>query len=139
MGENKTKPTDYSVKAYLNSIIDQQKRNDAEIIVDLIGRITKKEPVMWGSSIVGFGSYHYKYASGREGDTPIIALSARKQALVLYGLVFYDEFSNNNKLLSQLGVYKAGKGCLYIKSLHDVDIKILEEMIENAFQDKTKP
>jgi len=133
MSEIKTKPTQVSVKEYLASISDEARRTDAEQLVALISKVTGQPPVMWGTSIVGFGSYHYKYASGREGDSMRIGLSARKEHAVIYGVIFYDF---GTKLLEKLGKYTQGKGCLYIKKLADVDLATLEQMIANAWSQK---
>ncbi len=100
----------------------------------LIEGITLEPAVMWGPSIIGFGSTHYRYASGHEGDTMKIGLSARKEHLVLYGVICYDL---NTELLSQLGKHKQGKGCLYIKKLADVKLDVLEQMIKIAYEQKT--
>jgi hypothetical protein len=125
----KTQVQEASVADFLNSIPDQQKRNDCFIISGIIEQITKERPKMWGSSIVGFGSYHYKYASGREGDAPIIGFSPRKQNLTLYipgGLETYQE------LMKKLGKYSTGKGCLYVKRLSDIDTNVLKELISES-------
>jgi hypothetical protein len=131
MAELKTKRNDRSVEAFLNGIADEQKRRDAFAILKLMKKITKAEPQMWGASIVGFGNYHYKYASGREGDWPITGFSPRKQNLTLYimpGFVRYDE------LMKKLGKYKTGKSCLYIKTLDDVDLPTLRTLIKESVQ-----
>jgi hypothetical protein len=119
------------VTDFLNSVEDEQKRKDALEVARLMQQVTKEEPKMWGSSIVGFGSYHYKYESGREGDAPIIGLSPRKQNLTLYipgGLERYQG------LLKKLGKYDNGKGCLYIKRLNDIDVHVLKELVTESFQ-----
>jgi hypothetical protein len=135
MSELKTKPTDVSVEAYLASVGDPQRRADALAVLEMMKEVTKTEPVMWGPSMVGFGSYHYKYASGHEGDFFRIGFAARKSALVLYGLVYYDldSHKNNVDLLEKQGPFKRGKGCLYIKSLEKIDLEVLRQMIGNAF------
>src|SRR5512147_809343 len=119
MAELKTKPTEQSVEDYLNAIPDEQKRADAFAIVKLMKQVTRAEPKMWGSSIVGFGSYHYKYASGHEGDTCLVGFSPRKQNLTLYLMLGVADYSD---LLNKLGKHKTGKGCLYINKLADVDV-----------------
>lgn len=125
MAENKTKPTKQSVASYIDAIADGTKRSDAKALVKLLKAATGESPKMWGPSIVGFGSYHYKYESGREGDMPVIAFSPRKAALVLYGFI---GFAGADALLAKLGKHSTGKGCLYIKKLADVDSKVLEAL-----------
>ena len=125
MAENKTKPTPQSVSAYIDAIPDQSKRADAKALVKLMQKASGEKPKLWGSSIIGFGSYHYKYGSGREGDMPLIAFSPRKAANVCYGLI---GFPGADKLLAKLGKHSTGKGCLYIKRLSDVDPKVLEAL-----------
>ena len=129
MPELKTKPTDNSVKAFLNKIADQQKRKDAFTILGLMQKATQAEPKMWGSSIVGFGSYHYKYASGREGDWFVAGFSPRKQNLTLYIMPGFDRYG---ELLKKLGKHKIGKSCLYINTLADVHVPTLKELIAQS-------
>jgi hypothetical protein len=129
MAEAKTKPTDVTVTDFINSIDDEQRRQDCFAVLELMKKIVKAEPKMWGSSIVGVGSYHYKYASGHEGDTCLVGFASRKDALVLYGCRG-DEKSE--ELLAQLGKYKSGKGCLYIKKIADIDLKILQALIKDS-------
>lgn len=129
MAENKTKPTTLSVTAFLNACTDGERRADARALARLMQKITGNKPTMWGPSIVGFGSCHYIYESGREGDMPIVGFSPRKAASVLYGAI---GFRGAEALLSRLGKHTTGKGCLYIKNLADVDAKVLETLIENA-------
>ena len=126
MAENKTKETDANVQDYLAAIDDHSRRKDCEALAKLMTTATKHPPMMWGSSIVGFGSYHYKYESGREGDTPIVGFSPRKAATVLYSTI---GFSGSDAFLARLGKHSTGKGCLYIKKLADVDQKVLAEMV----------
>lgn len=133
MAENKTKPTDGNVAAFVDAIADPVKRADTQALVTLMQRATGRKPQLWGPSIVGFGSYHYVYESGREGDMPIIGFSPRKAALVLYGLV---GTGGNESLLARLGKHETGKGCLYIKRLADVDAAVLEKLVGNAFARK---
>lgn len=130
--ELKTKPTGGSVSDYLNAITDPTRQADAKKVVELMHAISKEDPIMW-SSIIGFGSYHYKYASGRQGDWMRLGLAARKDQLSLYGVIYYD---HNTKLLDKLGKHTHGKGCLYIKKLSDVNLDILEQMIKNAWSQK---
>jgi len=126
MAELKTKLNDASVVKFINSIKDESNRNDCFVIMKLMQKITKSEPKMWGSSIVGFGNYHYKYASGREGDWFLTGFSPRKQNLTLYIIAGFDHY---DELMTKLGKYKTSKSCLYIKSLKDIDQKVLKEMI----------
>lgn len=126
MAEAKTKQTEASVTAYLDAVADEQRRKDCYAVVELMKKATKAEPKMWGPSIIGFGSYHYKYASGHEGDSCMVGFASRKEALVLYLMGRDEKFE---ELLGQLGKYKSGKGCLYIKKLADIDIKVLQALI----------
>ncbi len=128
MADLKTKPTDQSVEDFLNAIPDDQKRADAFAIVKLMKQVTRVEPVMWGS-IVGFGRYHYKYASGHEGDSMLVGFSPRKQNLTLYLMLGAGNYSD---LLKKLGKHKTGKGCLYINKLADVDIPTLKELMKQS-------
>ena len=127
----KTKVNDASVTAFLNKIDDEQKRKDSFEIVKIMKQVTKEKPKMWGPSIVGFGSYHYKYESGREGDSPLIAFSPRKQNITLYVLLGAD---HENQLLKKLGKHTTSKWCLYIKKLRDVDMDVLKDLIAKSFQ-----
>jgi len=129
MAELKTKPTDASVTDYLNAIENDQVRQDCWVIHDIMKAATKSEPVMWGDSIVGFGTYHYTYASGREGDWMLTAFSPRKQNITLY---FMTGFERYEELLAKLGKHSLGKGCLYIKRLSDVHQPTLEKLIEES-------
>jgi len=126
MTELKTKPTDKSVDQFLKKVEHPTKREDSFKILELMKEVTKEEPVMWGDSIVGFGSYHYKYASGREGDWFLVGFSPRKQNLAVY---LINGFEKYQKQLSNLGKYKTGKSCLYINKLKDIDIQILRELV----------
>jgi hypothetical protein len=129
MAENKTKATASSVGACLDSLTDSTRRTDAKVLVQLMQRASGEKPIMWGPSIIGFGSYHYRYASGREGDMPLIGFSPRKAANVLYGVLGPG---GAEPLLTKLGRHTTGKGCLYIKKLADVDRTVLETLIKNA-------
>ena len=129
MAENKTKPTTNSVPAFLDACTDQAQRTDAKALTKLMQRVTGNQPAMWGASIVGFDSYHYSYESGREGDMPVVGFSPRKAANVLYGTICFDDAE---ALLAKLGKHTTGKGCLYIKKLADVDMKVLETLVEKA-------
>ena len=125
--ELKTKVNDASVTKFINSVDDEQKRNDSFEILKLMKQITKEEPKMWGSSIVGFGSYHYKGKSGREGEWMLTGFSPRKQNLTLYLMGGFDAQA---ALLEKLGKFTTGSGCLYIKRLDDVDKKVLKELVQ---------
>jgi len=129
MADNKTKPTKVSVAAYIAALTDQTRRADAKALVKLMQRATGEKPKMWGPSIIGFGSYHYTYDSGREGDMPVVGFSPRKAATVLYiGL----GAGGSEALLAKLGKHTTGKGCLYIKKLADVDQKVLEGLVAKS-------
>jgi hypothetical protein len=130
MAENKTQPTAESVMAFLNQIEDQQVRADCLVLLEMMQKASKCEPILWGSAIVGFGIRHYVYESGREGDTSVLAFSPRKQNLTLY---LAGGVSNLEAELSKLGKYKTGKGCLYLKSLGDVDLDVLQSIFAKAF------
>jgi hypothetical protein len=125
MAENKTKPTKSSVAAFIDELTDETKRADAKALVKLMQSATGEKPKMWGPSIIGFGSYHYKYDSGREGEMPLLGFSPRKAATVLYRMT---GFNASKVLLARLGKHTTGKGCLYIKRLADVDQQVLEAL-----------
>jgi len=129
MAENKTKQTDASVREYLSAIEDDARRRDCETIAILMSKITKAPPKLWGTSIVGFGNYHYKYESGREGDAGLTGYSSRKGDISVY---LPASGINQELLLSKLGRHKMGKCCLYIRKLSDVDVKILEQLITES-------
>lgn len=129
MAELKTKINDSSVKEFLDSVEGESKRNDSYQVLEIMKEITGEEPRMWGISIVGFGSYHYKYESGREGDWFVAGFSPRKQAITLY---IMSGFSKYDELMSKLGKYKTGKSCLYIKKLSDVDEEVLRKLITTS-------
>lgn len=133
MAENKTKPTKMSAAEFLDSLPNQNQRADANALAKLMQKVSGEKPTMWGPSIVGFGSYHYRYESGREGDMPVIAFSPRKAANVLYGLI---GFPSADALLAKLGKHTTGKGCLYIKKLSDVDPKVLESLVVQSLAAK---
>lgn len=135
MPENKTKQTEQSVPAFLDRIEDENRRKDSIAIVELMKDASGEEPRMWGESIVGFGSYHYKYESGREGDSMLVGFSPRKQNLTLYLAPGSDQYDT---LLSKLGKVKTGKGCLYINKLADVDPKILRQMVKQSAEHRRK-
>ena len=129
MAELKTKATDASVEAFLHGVESEKKREDAFAILALMAEVTGEPPKLWGSSIIGFGSYHYKYASGHEGDACLTGFSPRKQNLVLYILAGFDQY---DALLAKLGKYKTGKSCLYINKLADVDQTVLRELVSQS-------
>jgi hypothetical protein len=131
MAKNKTTETKVSVTAFLNKVADETKRKDAFRIVEIMQAQTGSEPKMWGPSIVGFGSYHYKYESGHEGDAPLVGFSPRKDAFALY---LSADFEKREELLLQLGKHKAGKGCVYIKKLDDIDVNVLKKLITLSFK-----
>jgi hypothetical protein len=133
MAVNKTKPTKLSVAAFVDGLTDPAKRADAKALVNLMQNAAGEKPKMWGPSIIGFGSYHYKYESGREGDMPVIAFSPRKAATVLYGMTGFSEAA---ALLAKLGKHTTGKGCLYIKKLADVDQHVLEALVVRSLASK---
>ncbi len=126
MAKNKTEETQLSVVEFLEAVADEKKRSDGYKLVEIFQNETGFEPKMWGSSIIGFGSYHYKYESGHEGDAPICGFSPRKGAISLY--IALDEV-NREKYLSKFGKHKSGKGCIYVNKLTDVDEGVLREMI----------
>jgi len=135
---NKTVPTDKSVEAFIDQVQDERQREDSQTIMELMQRVTEESPQMWGTSIVGFGSYHYRYESGREGDMPLVGFSPRVQNLTLYIMDGFDEYDS---LLEKLGKHKTGKSCLYIKRLDDVDIDVLERLVTESVEHirKTNP
>lgn len=133
--ELKTKVNDLSVEGFLNSVADEQKRKDSFEILKLMKQVTKETPKMWGSSIVGFGSYHFKYASGREGDWMLTGFSPRKQNLTLY---LMGGFNLHQDLLKKLGKYKTSVGCLYINKLDDVDRKVLKALVVESVKTMKK-
>lgn len=131
MAELKTKPTEASVKEFFNKIPDKERRDDCVAIAKLMEEATKAKPKMWGPSIVGFGSFHYKYDSGREGDWLLIGFSPRKSDLTLYLMMGFQQHA---ELMQQLGKYKTGKSCLYIKRLSDVHVPTLKKLIKASLK-----
>lgn len=130
MAKNKTIANDESVDGFLHSLADEKKRKDCFALIGLLREITGLEPKMWGSSIIGFGTYHYKYESGREGDMMIIGFSPRKQNIALY---LKGGAPKQSALLQKLGKHKTGAGCLYINSLADIDQETLKKMFKVSF------
>ena len=126
MAENKTKPNKMSVTAFINGIEDEQRRRDVKKVAAMMREATGSRARMWGANMVGYGQYHYKYDSGREGDFMVTGFSPRKQALTLYVIPGFRHFE---ALMRKLGKYKTGKSCLYIKRLTDVDEKVLKQLI----------
>jgi len=131
MAENKTKANNKSVEAFLKGIDDDRKRSDSQFLITMMSEITGAGPRMWGDSIIGFGDYRYKYASGREGDWFLAGFSPRKQYLTLYIMGYLEFFQDE---LQGLGKYKHGKGCLYIKRLEDIDIDVLKNLIVTSIE-----
>lgn len=131
MAELKTKVNDASVEAFLSAVPDEKKRADAFRVLAIMREETGEEPQMWGDSIVGFGTYHYKYASGREGDWPLTGFSPRKASLTLYITPGFDRYED---LLARLGKFTTGKSCLYVKRLSDVDEATLRELVRQSVE-----
>lgn len=127
MAELKTKPTQASVKEFLNQIPDKERRDDCFAVAKIMEEITGDKPKMWGPSIIGFGTWHYKYASGREGDWPVAAFSPRKKDLTVYLMVGFDK---HTELMQKLGKHSHSKSCLYIKRLSDIHMPTLKKLIK---------
>lgn len=138
MAENKTKPTQVSVAEFIEAVPNAQRREDAKRVCAMMERLSGYPPVMWGPSIVGFGSYHYRYQSGREGDAARIGFSPRSTSLVLY---LADGYKGKEAQLARLGKHKTGVSCLYINKLSDADVTVLEEMVRDslAYMDEKYP
>ncbi len=128
MAKNKTAETSISVNEFVNAVKDEIKREDSFKLIEVIKKLTSFEPKMWGPSIVGFSSYHYKYDSGHEGDSPLVGFSPRASAITLY---LSGHFEKREELLKKLGKHKTDKGCIYIKKLDDINIETLQKMITN--------
>ena len=133
MAENKTKPTKVSPAAFINRLPGEQQRKDAKELVAMMRKATGKPPKMWGPSIIGFGTRHYVYDSGREGDICLVGFSPRKPSFVLYLLSALEQ----KALLSKLGTYTTGKGCLYVKRLDDVDRNVLGQLIAKSVKNSS--
>jgi hypothetical protein len=131
VSELKTKPTKVSARSHIAAIAKEDQRNDAQTLLALMRRVTKQEPRMWGPSIIGFGSYHYKYASGHEGDSALAGFAVRGSELVVY----VAGFEGRDVLLAKLGKHRTGKVCVYIRRLADVDLKVLETMVARSVAD----
>lgn len=135
MAENKTILTQASVDSYFFTITDEARRNDCEALATLMTQATEEPPKMWGTSIVGFGSYHYRYASGREGDSCLTGFSSRKGDISIY---LAAGFPGQEELLSKLGKHKMGKACLYVRTLGDVDQKVLELLVAGSVAERKR-
>jgi len=135
VAELKTKQNNTSVSAFLKGIEDDNKRLDCRELMTLMKEITGKRPTMWGATMVGFGSYHYKYDSGREGDWFVTGFSPRKQNLTIY---IMPGFGRYKTLMKQLGKYKTGKSCLYVKNLDDIDQHVLRQLVAKSVKDMEK-
>ena len=129
MSELKTKANDADVEAFLAGVDNDQRRQDTRQVMAVMARVSGEPPRMWGNSLIGFGSYHYVYASKREGDWPLTAVSPRKQALSIYIMPGFDAYGG---LMAKLGKYKTGRSCLYVKKLEDVNPDVLEELIRRS-------
>ncbi len=127
--QNKTVPTEQSAEQFIASVDNEVKRKDSRALLQMMTEITDRPPVMWGSSLIGFGTYHYKYASGREGDFFLTGFSPRKQALTIYIMPGFSEYE---EILGNLGKYKTGKSCLYVKKLDDIDCDLLRDLITKS-------
>jgi len=135
MAKNKTIETEASVVGFIKKIANEKKRKDFSTIVEMITKHTGLEPKMWGTSIVGFGSYHYKYESGREGDAPLAGIASRANAITLY---LGSEFDKRTELLSKFGKHKIGGGCIHVQKLEDIDTAILIKMVKNSIEHRKK-
>lgn len=127
--ENKTQASTANVDDFIASITDDAKRNDSQTLIDLLKKISVEPPVLWGENIIGFGSYHYQYESGREGDMPLIGFSPRKREFAIYIMSGFEQLQVQ---LAKLGKHKTGKSCLYIKRLSDIQINVLEELMKES-------
>lgn len=130
MAEQKTLPTAESVKQFIESQENEKKRQEAYILLDLMKKVTGEEAKMWGSSIIGFGSYHYKYESGHEGDSLRVGFSSRKAKHSIYIMPGFD---NYDYLMKKLGKFKTGKSCLYVNKLEDIDLEVLKDLIKESY------
>ena len=131
MAELKTKPTEADIEAFIDQVNDEQKRDDCRRLIMIMSEISGESPKMWGPSIVGFGTYHYVYPTGNEGDWMLTGFSPRKQALTIYIMSGFEKF---DELMGKLGKHKTGKSCLYVKKLTDIDESVLRELIKNSIE-----
>jgi len=129
MSDAKTRPSDQSVEAFLSAVEDPAKQADCRQLVSIMSKVTQSVPVLWGDSLVGFGVYHYRYASGHEGDWPLTAFAPRKQGLAIY---LNCSLESEGELLQRLGKFKHGKSCLNVRSLEDIDLKVLAQLIRTT-------
>ena len=132
MAENKTSPTEASVEAYIQSKASEQQRAECGTLMTILGRVTRESPKMWGPSIVGYGSYHYRYESGRTGESCLVGFAIRGKELVVY---LMPEAAGQQELLAKLGPYKLGKSCLYIRRMADIDVSVLEKLVAGSVAD----
>lgn len=128
----KTRPTEVSAERHIAAVANEEQREDAQTLVALMRRVTKQEPTMWGPTIVGFGSYHYEYASGHEGDSPLAAFAVRGRELVVY---IAPGFEGRDELLTKLGKHRTGNVCVYVRRLANVDLKVLESLVARSVAD----
>lgn len=126
MSDPKTMKNDASVEAFIDALDDERKKNESRVLVALMREVTGEEPAMWGDSIIGFGTYHYRYASGREGDWMLTGFSPRKRAFSIYVM---SGFPQHEELMDRLGTYRTGKACLYVKKLDDIDLDVLRDLV----------
>ncbi len=131
MAENKTVKTGASVDEFMAAVENKRRKEDGLVLLDMMRDVTGLEPEMWGPSIIGFGSYHYRYESGREGDMPLTGFSPRKSSLSLYIMSGFDEYDD---LLGKLGKHRKGASCLYINKLADVDVEVLRELVSQSVE-----
>lgn len=133
MAENKTKTTNASVEAFLAGVEPERRRVEAGAVIEIMRRVSGEAPVLWGPSIIGFGSYRYTYDSGHSGESPRIAFSPRKAALTFY---LTSGYPMRDELLARLGKHKTGKGCLYVNRLSDVDLSVLEQLCAASWEER---
>ncbi|MEM7113222.1 MAG: DUF1801 domain-containing protein [Chloroflexota bacterium] len=131
MSENKTRPTAQNVIDFLNNVENKRRREDGFTLLAMMQEITGEDAIMWGTSIIGFGSYHYKYESGREGDMPLVGFSPRKQSMTVYIMPGFDAYET---ILEKLGKHRIGKSCLYINKLADVDDVVLRRLVKESYE-----
>ncbi|EQA34792.1 PF08818 domain protein [Leptospira inadai serovar Lyme str. 10] len=135
MAESKTKPGNESVSDFLKNVGDESVRTSCKKIYEIMKRVSKEKPVLWGGTMIGFGKYHYVYESGRQGDMFLVGFSPRKSNITIYIMPGFKEYED---LLGKLGKYKTGKGCLYLRTIRDVNVPVLEELIKKSFQQMRK-